>query len=166
MSEGNFEAKVSAKRETAAGIYLTFQIQPDDYTADLATLRVGSALVLGWAEVVDSKVQALVVPTPFKPEPPTVTQTSAPAKERRPFASLPLSQQAAMRTEDKTFQAFLETETPIHDQESYADAVRAVCGVESRSDIRPGTPAAIAWMALEARYQSWLTDQRYASVAR
>jgi len=99
----------------------------------------------------------------------TGVKLSGPAtnsKAPRPFASLPLSQQAAIRTGDKSFRDFLETQTPIHDQESYADAVRAICGVESRSDIRPGTPAAIAWMALEAKYQNWLTDRRYAEAAR
>lgn len=92
--------------------------------------------------------------------------TRAHHKECKPFASLPLSQQAAIRTVDKDFQAFLDTEIPIHDQESYADAVRAICGVESRADIRPGTPAAIAWMALDARYQSWRTTRQYAGSAR
>lgn len=114
---------------------------------------------------------APAIPTGQEPSPTTAITAKAgtseiPHKDRRPFASLPLSHQAAIRTDDKDFQAFLETETPIHDQESYADAVRAICGVESRADIRPGTPAATAWMALDARYQSWCTTRQYAGSAR
>lgn len=167
MSDGHFEAKLSAKRETAAGIYLTFQVQPDDYNSALATLRVGSALMMGWAEVVDSKVEPIFVdPNDMAGITDIMRGESAKPKDRKPFASLPLSQQAAIRTDDINFQEFLETETPIHDEESYADAVRSICGVESRSDIRPGTPAAISWMALEARYQAWLTTRQYADSRR
>lgn len=165
MSEGMFEAKVSGKRESSSGIYLTLLINPADYNADLATLRVGSTLSMGWVESVNTTVEPIEIQTVIygsggdgadKP----------PAKDRKPFASLPLSQQAAMRTEDKDFQLFLEARGPIHDQESYADVVRAICGVESRANIKLGTQAGIAWMELEDKFQAYLTDRRYADVRK
>ena len=152
MSEGSFEAKVSAKRETNAGIFLTLQIQPDDYKSELATLRVGSALMMGWAEVVDTKVQPIVVETP-KPEVP---------KERRKFDTLPLSQQAAIRCGDNDFKLFMDASTA----DDAAESVRERCGVKSRSEIVEGTPAGTEWIMLEDEYQSWLTTQRYGSLAR
>lgn len=158
--EGTFEAKVSGKRESSSGIYLTLLINPADYNADLATLRVGSTLSMGWVETVNTAVEMICA------APDIVAAVQKVEKERKPFASLPLSQQAAMRTEDKDFHLFLEQRGPIHDQESYADAVRAICGVESRANIKLGTPAGIAWMALEAEYQNHITTQRYAEMRK
>jgi hypothetical protein len=161
MAEGNFEAKVSAKRETSSGIFLTLQIQPDDYTADLATLRVGSALMIGWAEVVDTKVDPIDARFP-NGIPPQETPFLKAAKERKPFDSLPLSQQAAMRCQDNDFKLFLAASNA----EDAANAVRERCGVKSRSEIIEGTPAGTEWMFLEEEYQSWITTQRYGSLAR
>lgn len=154
MSEGYFEAKLSAKRETAAGIYLTFQVQPDDYGSDLATLRVGTALMVGFAEVVDSKVEPIVIepaPAPAKPD-----------KERKPFASLPLSQQAAIRCQDNDFKLF----TGSSDADGAAEYVRQYCSVSSRSEIKAGENSGKDWVLLETKYQQWRTDSRYADVRR
>lgn len=179
---GHFEAKKHAYRQTQDGIVVSFVIHPNDVDAKFATASLGTRYMIGFAEIGDDDAPA-AEPSPqaaggharaaaLTPEVRSEIATKAAntrwdaTKERKPFVSLPLSQQAAIRTGDKDFQAFLETETPIHDQESYADAVRAICGVESRADIKPGTPAAIAWMTLDARYQSWRTTRQYAESAR
>lgn len=166
--EGTFEAKISGKRESSSGIYLTLLINPADYNADLATLRVGSTLSMGWVETVNTAVEAIEIETPTQSVIDGAKQLEEiyRPKDRKPFASLPLSQQAAMRTEDKDFQLFLEQRGPIHDQESYADVVRDICCVDSRANIKLGTPAGIAWMALEAEYQNHITTQRYAEVRK
>lgn len=166
MSEGSFEAKVSAKRETNAGIFLTLQIHPDDYKSELATLRVGSALMMGWAEVVDTKVEPITV----EPAPPQHAKVDA-SKERRPFASMPLSQQAAIRCQDSQFQDFLsETMSSVRrgrENWTWADEVRTRCACrESRSEIAADTTQGRLWVQLEADYQEWLTTQRYGSLAR
>lgn len=161
--EGTFEAKVSGKRESSSGIYLTLLINPADYNADLATLRVGSTLSMGWVETVNVAVESIEA---IRLDLQIEQAVERSHKDRKPFSSLPLSQQAAMRTEDKDFQLFLEQRGPIHDQESYADAVRAICNVESRANIKLGTPAGIAWMALEAEYQNHITTQRYAEMRK
>ena len=148
MSEGNFEAKVYAKRENAAGIYLTLQINPADFTSDLATLRVGSALLIGWAEVINSKVETIVL-------------DPAPAKERKPFASLELVQQAGIRCADPEFQKFLNT-----DEAGAVDYVRQFCGVSSRAEIKADKNSGKDWVLLEAKFQQWLTDERYANMTR
>lgn len=92
-------------------------------------------------------------------------------KERKPFASLPLSQQAAIRTQDSQFQDFLrETMSSVHrgrENWTWADEVRGRCACkESRSEIIEDTTQGRLWGRLESDYQSWLTTQRYASVAR
>lgn len=189
MAEGNFEARVSAKRETNAGIFLTLQVQPDDYTSDLATLRVGSALMIGWAEVVNNSVEPFELePSPqaaggharaaaLTPEVRSEIATKAAntrwdaSKERKPFASLPMSQQAAMRTNDPLFRRFLaQKDGPsdflVLDTEMAADEIRQSCGVISRGHIKDGEASGAKWQKLETDYQAWITTQRYASVAR
>lgn len=181
MSEGSFECKVSGKRESANGIFLTLQIQPDDYTAELATLRVGSALMLGWAEVVNSAVEEIGFTaseiaqianhgTELSPE---AVGAKTP-KDRKPFASLPLSQQCAIRCLDTEFQRFMVERSSGFDAylptpDNAITMVRERCKITSRSFLDDDTnhlSARNEWRLIEKRYQEWLTDHRYASVAR
>lgn len=94
MSEGNFECKVHNRRESKDGVYITLSINPADLTPDLAMLRVGSALVIGWAEVVDTAIHHMELVLEGANELPTAVtkgkrevQDSAPDhKDRKPFA--------------------------------------------------------------------------------
>lgn len=170
----HFEGKLHAFRRTQDGVVISYVVHPNDVSAAMATAALGTRYMIAFEEITDN------------PEPTGNPARSGPykagtadgdagvtdrkdghqPKDRKPFASLPLSQQAAMRTQDKDFQLFLEQRGPIHDQESYADAVCAICNVESRANIKLGTPAGIAWMALEAEYQNHITTQRYAEVRK
>lgn len=92
-------------------------------------------------------------------------------KERKPFASLPLSQQAAIRCGDVDFQKFMvERYAGPNPYRASADnaaiMVREACGIASRSEILRGTASELLWESIEEKYQAWLTTQRYASVAR
>lgn len=155
MSEGAFEAKVSGKRESSNGIFLTLQIQPDDYTSALATLRVGASLQLGWAEVVNTAVEPIsagdIIPT-------TKQEIAASAKAARKFYEMPYSQQAALRCNDKQFQECFFAADAI----GAADKVRFVCNVKSRSELdHPDCAGRVMWEKMEADYQAYLTDKRY-----
>ena len=101
------------------------------------------------------------------PEP--IAKPEAP-KERRPFSELPYSTQAAMRCQEQDFHSFLkehfnfqwlralEGRTP---SEAAADVVRHLCRVESRSDLKPGTPAGETWAEeIEAEYWAWQRGRR------
>lgn len=88
--------------------------------------------------------------------------TGAHHKDRKPFSSLPLSQQAAIRCQDADFQIYLQR--PNADET--ADEVRLICDVDSRSKLVLNSDAGARWLRLEAQYQQYLTTQRYASVAR
>ena len=88
--------------------------------------------------------------------------TSLKEKDRRPFASLPLSQQAAIRCQDNDFKLFLNASNA----EDAAAKVRGLCQVSSRSEIVEGDKTGDRWLNLEANFQAWLTDQRYAESAR
>lgn len=85
-------------------------------------------------------------------------------KDRRPFASLPLSQQAAIRCGDADFWRFAHVKSGVE----AADFVRAKCNIGTRAalDDPKNIDPIHFWHAIEAGYQQYLTTQRYASVAR
>ena len=74
-------------------------------------------------------------------------------KERRPFSSLQFSQQAALKCQDEAFARFVSERYGENDP---TDFVRERCGVDSRSDIKPGTHAARAWIELLAEFDIWM----------
>lgn len=86
-------------------------------------------------------------------------------KQRRPFNTLPLSQQAAIRCQDKAFRVFLANQTGQDDftVDQAAEDVRLRCDVESRSQILEGDISGSYWLSLEAEYQAHITDLRYGS---
>ena len=90
------------------------------------------------------------------------TTSETQSHDRKPFASLPLSQQAAIRCGDVLFQEYLKFE----DEADTARAVRKLCCVDSRSQIVAGSPAGSIWNQLEASYQNWLTDRKFAEAKR
>lgn len=69
-------------------------------------------------------------------------------KERKPFTSLPPSQQAAMRCNEPDFQRFLGA----LNSEDAAALVREHCAVTSRADLNTNWKAAERWKAIDADY--------------
>lgn len=160
MSDGHFEARISGKRESKAGIFITLEIQPDDYGPEIANLRVGASLVIGWAEVVNTKVEPIEVAPPSLPE--------KPFKDRRKFETLNPAQQAGIRCGDVNFSTFLMDIFPAiaAKHNDAADVVREICGVTSRSELNSNKDAAFVWNETEAKYQAWLLEQRYKDLIR
>ncbi len=91
----------------------------------------------------------------------------------KPFSTLPLSQQAAIRCGDETFRDFISTLGASgigrYTPEMAADMVRSQCAVKSRADLDDDVnhiDARNRWLYLERTYQRWLTDVRYAGSKR
>lgn len=87
--------------------------------------------------------------------PPQKQPTPAPGetKERRPFHTLPLPQQVALRCADVAFQNWCAPDDcPVWGEPETAIWVRQQCEVPSRSMINKGTLAGERWSALEARF--------------
>ena len=79
-----------------------------------------------------------------------------PVKERRKFADLPMSQQAALRCDDLDFRTFLRSKNAeIWDANDAANVVRDLLGVKSRAEILPDTPAGRGWLELERQFKEW-----------
>lgn len=74
-------------------------------------------------------------------------------KERRPFHTLPLPQQVALRCADPHFQAWCAPDDcPVWGEPETAIWVRQQCDVHSRAEIKPGSLAATAWKRLETAF--------------
>ena len=75
----------------------------------------------------------------------------------------PLSRRVALTCNERSFASFLRASDPDGfgsvEQSGCADPVvqyvRDLCGVNSRSEIKPGTPAAERWSSLRADYEHW-----------
>jgi hypothetical protein len=90
------------------------------------------------------------------------------ATNKRKFSEMPLSQQAALRCRDESFQRFLAMQSGQDDftEEQAAADVCMRCDVASRSMIREGDKAGDYWLSIEARYQQFLVDQKYGQARR
>ncbi len=81
-----------------------------------------------------------------------------PAKDRKAWADLPCSQQAAIRCGEVPFQKFMSEYNvgQVHNAETCAQAVRCVTGCDSRSELNEYGPKQDIWREIEAEYQTWL----------
>jgi hypothetical protein len=173
---GHFEAKKHAYRQTQDGIVVSFVIHPNDVDSGFAVAPLGTRYMIGFAEIGDDG----------KPVTPAVAeQVDAPAsagdgsragaspvresKDRKPFASLPLSQQAGMRCDELQFQTFMRDKHFAQglSADFAADQVRFLCDITSRADLNDALcPGRNLWLELEKEYQAYLTDQRFAEARR
>ena len=71
------------------------------------------------------------------------------ATPHRPFHELVYQQQAALKSNDAPFAAYMHADPGA----DCAQAIRYACDVSSRADIKPGTPAGDKWVALLRGYE-------------
>lgn len=88
-------------------------------------------------------------------------ETVEPESDKRSWEELPPAQQAGIRCNEPSFRKFLTEmqgrgDGPVSETEA-AQVVRDVCCVRSRSEIRPHSPPAKLWNALESEYQTWMS---------
>lgn len=163
---GHFEAKKHAYRQTQDGIVVSFVIHPNDLDADFAIAALGTRYMVAFAEIGDDGRPSELARTgvEYRPESNNPAKPNAdkaePHKDRRPFASLPLSQQAGIRCQDARFLKFLG----VKFQEDAGSSVRARCMISSRSELddERNNVSRDLWVRIEKEFQEWLTDQQYA----
>lgn len=90
---------------------------------------------------------------------PAPSADAKPEKERRPFLSLPRSQQAALACDSPQFRHWLRADG----KEDAAQWVRTACGVKSRSELDHDQRAAAAW---DRSYTRYLTETGQIAEAR
>lgn len=100
-------------------------------------------------------------PTPINAHIATAGTSPKTREDRRPFASLPLSQQAGIRCEDVRFQKYIG----VANASAAGDYVRAHCRVTSRADLDSTSGKFVisraTWKRLETSFQQHLIDQQY-----
>ena len=155
MTAMHFEAKKHAYRQTQDGIVVSFVVHPNDMAADLAIAPLGTHYVVALAPYEEKAAEV-----ERQPEPAPVA-TDAPPKERRPFHTLPRSQQAAIACADPRFRQWLTDVVnrrigspppghPPHIETASeaAEEVRLRIGIESRRELDTYETAGRGWDSL------------------
>lgn len=115
-------------------------------------------LALGGMPKPDTETWVGVARLDAKPVREETTRMEPLPKAKRRFHELPLSQQASMRCNEQAFQKFLSEHylTPCENNADAASLVRKACGVQTRSDLLPGTPQGDKWRKLDDEFRAWM----------
>lgn len=138
MKPGHFEAKKHAYRQTQDGVVVSFVVHPHELDAGFAVAPLGTRYMVAFAQIGDDEQPV----AEKKPE----------QKERRKFDEMPLSQQAALACQDKSFQHWLLKTGYAREGDDVAVIVRKYCGVGSRARLDESDNAAVKWRELHSRF--------------
>ncbi len=153
MTAFHFEAKKYSLRQAKDGVVVSFLVHPNDVVPELLSASIGEHYVVALAPYTEQGPPSSTglehgasIPAVGGSNPPADT-TPAP-KERRPFRTLPRSQQAALLCNDNRFWWWLSDKEDrrigppppghppyVETEQEAADAVRSMCGVASRRDL-------------------------------
>ena len=80
-----------------------------------------------------------------------------PAGAKRDWRDLPPAQQAGIRCEEPSFEAFLKEERSDdwHESQDAAECVRLICGVSTRADLGTNHKARVIWTQLNSQFEAW-----------
>ena len=138
--------------ESPAGRTVTFLLPDDGTVHPFKGLKTGPSygqrVALSVALISDDETQT---PVPKEEQ----ASRGKPAKDRKRWSDLPLSQQAAIRCNEPGFETYMEQSYPDYGPNT-VERVRTRCGVHSRKDILEGSKAGAVWRQLDNEYQSWL----------
>jgi len=81
-----------------------------------------------------------------------------PEKTKRSFGELPIASQAALLCQREAFWRFLEEEKaqPCMTEDGAGNAVRYLCGVQSRAELATNAKAAAKFVELSIEFEAWL----------
>lgn len=146
----HFEAKKYALRQAKDGVIVSFVLHPDDVVPELLSAPIGEHYVVALAPYEKAAEQAEQQPEAPAPSPEKV-------KERKPFHTLPRSQQAAILIQDERFRRWWDGgDDPLPD--AVDAAIKARLGIISKRNLDQPGPTAFAWDELVAQYR-FDTDQ-------
>lgn len=121
----SFEAKKYALRQAKDGVIVSFVLHPDDVVPELLSAPIGEHYVVALAPYETAAEQAEQQPGAPPPEPEKV-------KERRPFHTLPRSQQAAILINDASFQWWVGSNRNAAETDQM---IKAHMGIASKRDL-------------------------------
>lgn len=155
----HFEAKKHAYRQTQDGVVVSFVVHPNDLNAGFAVAPLGTRYMVALAMIGDDGEP--ISPGSVQEEPRT-TQGDAvgsgnlnapgPGETRKEYT---LANRVGMTCAEPAFQEWLSQRHngAVVNKDTVGPLVRRICGVETRADILPGTPAATKWHALALDYE-------------
>jgi hypothetical protein len=121
----HFEAKKYALRQAKDGVIVSFVLHPDDVVPELLSAPIGEHYVVALAPYEKAAEQAEQQPEAPPPSPEKV-------KERRPFHTLPRSQQAAILINDASFQWWVGSNRNAAETDQM---IKAHMGIASKRDL-------------------------------
>lgn len=151
-----------AYRQNKDGFVVSFVIHPNDEHKKLANAAIGSQWQLRLVELDDDGN----APSSARDVVGQSANVAAPraeaSKERRPFTSLPLPQQAALLCQDPVFWAFINEEWKLNDGQPYAidtetaaEAIRMRYCIHSRSELGKLELATKQFVADREQFAAW-----------
>lgn len=135
------EARKWSFRQTREGVVISFLIHPNELPDGLALASLGARFMMAVCEIADDE-------TPAKPK----------EKTPRTFQDMSPAQQAGMLCADDVFSKFIAETVGSSDP---TQAVRLICGVTSRGDIKIGTEAARRWQSIVSDYRAWQREPEF-----
>lgn len=135
------EARKWSYRQTKEGVIISFLLHPNELPDGLALAPLGTRFMLAVCEINDQ-------------------EDPAPPKEKtpRPFQQITPANQAGILCDDLPFQKFIKETLGSDDA---AESVRLICGVTSRSNIKPGTETARRWASIVSDYRAWQHEPEF-----
>lgn len=146
---------------SSRGKTVTFALHPDECPGehpfrDFGTGKTGQRFALVAVPITDDDEQphpaALRNPLAETPGPPQTSPRASEAgaaKSKRPFSSLPLSQQCAIKCDDVQFQLWMGR---THGAETIHE-LREFLGIQSRAELDTDEKAAARWRALVTEFE-------------
>lgn len=145
----HFEAKKHAYRQTQDGIVVSFVVHPNDMSADLAIAPLGTQYVVALAPYTEQSPPSSTglehgasIPAVGGSSPPA--DTTHPVKERKPFHTLPRSQQAALLIRDASFRKWW-TDSAFVSEAEMERSLKAHFQIASKRELNQPGPALAMW---------------------
>jgi hypothetical protein len=162
------EMKKVAYRQTKDGIVISFVLHPQEVPAELSTSHIGARYIAALVEIGDDEMpinpaEKEIIPTHPAPARLQSDSPSAGAKQaKREWRDVQPAAQSGIRCNEPTFCAFLnETrQYRITGADEAAQAVREICGVNSRVEFSTKHAARTMWHQLDTEYQAWMARER------
>ena len=140
------EAKKHGYRQTQDGIVISFVLHPEEVPDDLALAALGTRYMIAFARIGDDE----------EPVPPQ----QKPTRPRKPFHTLPRSQQAGILCSDLTFYRWAADQIGNKSglaMNSIKDARQFIlnsCNVNSRRELDVSDDAGVLWDALRGQFEA------------
>jgi hypothetical protein len=162
------ELKKCGLRQSKDGVIISFVLHPDDVSRELVNAKIGTRYLAALVEITEEGAGDANVEKKMEME------IRAETTERKP---LNLTQQAAIMCNDPRFKRFVDevkpdavrraceaetgTEWPVDmwPSDKIVEAVRLLCGVESRAEFQRDEAAGSRWKALYSEYAAWVLTQ-------